>query len=79
MKSTHQVVLQSLNKGRWLAPHELELELKLHGIYIFPTAVTSRARDLRKPRYGRHCLIKRKRKGTDYYEYRIVIASERAA
>ncbi len=79
MKSTHEVVLKSLSRGLWLAPHEVEMELKCHGIYISPTAVTSRMRDVKKPQYGCHHLMKRKRKGTDYYEYRIVTATEKAA
>ena len=79
MKSTHQVVLQCLSRGLWLAPHEIELELKLHGIYIAPQAVTARMRDVKKARYGSHCLVKRRRKGTEYFEYRIEWQEEKAA
>jgi hypothetical protein len=71
VKTTHEVVLQSLIRGRWLAPHEVEMQLKLHGIHISPTAVTSRMRDVKKSQYGAHPLVKRIRPGTTYYEYTI--------
>ncbi len=79
MKSTHQVVLAALSEGVWMAPHEVELELKLNGIFISSAAVSSRMRDVKKPQYGRHCLAKRKRQGTEYFEYMVISAVERAA
>jgi hypothetical protein len=68
----HHVILESLSLGEWLAPHEIELQLKLSGVHISSAAVSSRMRDLRKPQYGRHKLVKRMRPGTGYFEYTIV-------
>lgn len=75
----YPVIVSALTDGRWLAPHEIELQLKLSGVHISSAAVSSRMRDLRKPQYGRHSLVKRKRPGTGYFEYCIVTEQEKAA
>jgi len=68
----HPVILGLLSRGVAYAPHEVQLQLRLVGCHVSPEATTARMRDLRKQAYGRHELRKRKRAGTDYYEYWIV-------
>jgi hypothetical protein len=75
----YPVILNLLNRGIWYAPHEVRLQLQLVGCHVSPEATTARMRDLRKPQYGRHCLVKRRRQGTDYFEYRVEVATQKAA
>jgi hypothetical protein len=75
----YKAIYELLRRGIWYAPHEVQLQLRLLGCHVSPEATTARMRDLRKPQYGRHNLVKRKRNGTDYYEYRIESAQEKAA
>lgn len=69
MKSPHAVILHLLSRNVYYAPHEVQLQLTLCGCHVSPEATTARMRDLRKPQYGRHNLVKRVRKGTGYFEY----------
>ena len=74
-KSVQAILLDVLGRG-WYAPHELDLQLKLSGFYCSPTAITSRIRDLRKARYGGHSVVKRLRKDSGYYEYKVLSPEE---
>ena len=67
--SPYPVILGLLSRGECYAPHEVQLQLRLVGCHVSPEATTARMRDLRKVEYGRHDLKKRKRLGTDYFEY----------
>jgi hypothetical protein len=75
----HHVIHDLLCRGIWYAPHEVQLQLRLLGCHVSSEATTARMRDLRKPQYGRHKLVKRMRPGTGYFEYCIVVEEERAA
>jgi hypothetical protein len=55
--------------GKWLAPHEIWEALKRSGIHISAEATTARIRDLRKPQFGAHKVVKRRTK--TYFEYSI--------
>jgi hypothetical protein len=81
MKKTdpHKAIRELLNRGVWYAPHEVNLQLRLLGCHVSAEATTARMRDLRKSQYGGHDMVKRRRAGTDYYEYRIEISQEKAA
>jgi hypothetical protein len=75
----YPVIYQLLNRGVWYAPHEVHLQLKLVGCHISADSTSSRMRDLRKPKYGRHKLVKRPRNGTKYFEYSIITEQQQAA
>lgn len=75
----YPAILNLLNRGVWYAPHEVNLQLRLLGCHVSAEATTARMRDLRKEQYGRHNLVKRRRTGTDYYEYCIVAEQVKAA
>jgi hypothetical protein len=55
--------------GKWLAPHEIWEALKRSGIHISAEATTARIRDLSKPQFGAHRVLKRRTK--TYFEYSI--------
>lgn len=74
--SPYPIILRTLTQGTWHAPHEVLLILKLCGCHVSAEATTARMRDLRKAKHGRHILGKRIRKGTGYYEYRIITSEE---
>lgn len=76
-KNPHPIIYQLLSKGLWYAPHEVNMQLRLQGCHVSPEATTARMRDLRKIEYGQHILRKRKRQGTDYYEYRVELLVDR--
>lgn len=78
-KNVQPVIYQLLSRGLWYAPHEVNMQLRLQGLHVSPEATTARMRDLRKVEYGAHCLKKRKREGTDYFEYRIEVEQAKAA
>lgn len=69
--SPYPIIRDLLSRGVWYAPHEVQLQLRLVGCHVSPEATTARMRDLRKKRYGDFKVAKQRRKGTDYYEYRI--------
>lgn len=73
------VILDLLSKGTWYAPHEVNIQLRLQGCHVSAEATTARMRDLRKVDYGSHNLAKRRRAGTDYFEYRVVNEQNKAA
>lgn len=75
----YPVILNLLNRGIWYCPHEVQLQLRLLGCHVSPEATTARMRDLRKPQYGGHDLVKRRRAGTDYFEYSVAVKQEKAA
>lgn len=75
----HPIILQMLSEGTWHAPHEVNLILKLCGCHVSPEATTARMRDLRKVKFGQWDLKKRIRKGTEYYEYRVIGPIETAS
>lgn len=66
----HPIILNLLSGGVWYANHEIYLQLKLQGCHVSADAASARKRDLRKPRFGRWDIRKRRREGTEYYEYR---------
>lgn len=65
------IIRELLSRGVWYAPHEIRLQLTLMGCHVSAEATTARVRDLRKLPFGRHKVVKRKRTGTDYYEYKV--------
>lgn len=73
------IILEILSQGRWYAPHETYREIQLRGCDLSPDSSSARQRDLKKPKYGRHPVVKRRRAGTDYYEYQIQRQEEKAA
>ena len=65
-------VLSQLKAGGWYAPWELCREIgSCHAIMVSDSSITARIRDLRKPRYGAHVIEKRRREGSNAYEYRL--------
>lgn len=70
--TVHSAIYDLLSRGNWYAPHEIEMQLKLSGVYISGSAVTARVRDLRKVKFGDHDVVKRLRAGESYYEYRVI-------
>jgi hypothetical protein len=80
MPRTPQAIILDLLSGfYWYVPHEVNIQLRLQGCHVSAEATTARMRDLRKKKYGAHHLVKRIRKGTDYFEYRIERQEEKAA
>jgi hypothetical protein len=77
-ENPYPIILNFLSEG-WHVPHEVSAELRRNKYAGSYDAVTARMRDLRKPRYGSHDLVKRRRAGTDYFEYRVEARNERAA
>lgn len=61
-----------LARGGWWMPHELR-DAILHEdkIMASDSSITARLRDLRKTPYGRHNIEKRRREGSNAYEYRL--------
>lgn len=78
-KDPYKAILELLSRGIYYAPHEVQLQLRLLNCHVSPESTTARMRDLRKKQYGGHDLIKRRRSGTDYFEYRIEAAQQQAA
>lgn len=74
--NVHQAIYEMLTRGAWLAPHEVNLELRLRGIPCAAEATTARMRDLRKPRYGHYKVRKQRRAGETYYEYKVILPEE---
>jgi hypothetical protein len=60
------------DSGDWWTPQELcRAILNRHDLMISDSSATARLRDLRKPSYGAHNIVKRKREGSRAYEYRL--------
>lgn len=76
--TVHEKVCEVLSGGGWFTPHQVQAHLVPMGTWISESAVTARIRDLRKDHFGHHSVIKRRRDGTNYFEYRILSASELA-
>lgn len=58
--------------GKWLTPHDLQKEYhELTGVWMSDSGASARIRDLRKEKYGRYDVQKRRVPGKDYYEYTI--------
>ncbi len=72
MKSPQQVIIDLLSQHHWYCPHEVRLQLTLMGCNVSPDSTTARMRDCRKVEHGGHLMVKRKRKGTDYFEYKLL-------
>lgn len=75
----YKAIYELLSRGVYYAPHEVQLQLRLLGCHVSPEATTARMRDLRKPQYGQHKLVKRTRPGTGYFEYTIPTSSQQEA
>lgn len=78
-RTAQSIILDLLTRNFWYAPHEVRLQLQLAGCHVAAEACTARMRDLRKKQYGGYDLVKRRRKGTDYFEYRIELERKEAA
>ena len=66
-------VLGLIRDRRWYEPWTICNCLRhSFGIYTSDSSVTARLRDLRKPRYGAHNIIKRRIPDSTAYEYRLV-------
>jgi hypothetical protein len=60
------------DKYQWWVPWELCEKLhREEGTRISDSCVTARLRDLRKPQYGLHNIEKRRREGSQAYEYHL--------
>jgi len=60
------------DSGDWWTPQELCRALLNHeNIMVSDSSLTARIRDCRKPRYGCHNIVKRRREGSNAYEYRL--------
>jgi len=68
----HPIILNLLSSGSWYAPHEIHLQLKLQGCHVSAEASGARMRDLRKAQFGGYIVKKQRRKGTEYFEYRVI-------
>ncbi len=55
----------------WTPWHLCEAILHRHHVRISDSSCTARLRDLRKPEYGGYVIEKRKRAGSNAYEYRL--------
>jgi hypothetical protein len=62
-----------LSTGKWMMPHEIQRVLKdSYGEMHSDSSITARLRDLRKAKFGAYTIEKRKREGSNAYEYRLV-------
>jgi hypothetical protein len=73
------IILQLLSRGLWYAPHEIHREVRMMGVDLSPDSTSARTRELRSPRYGHHTVSRRRRAGTDYFEYQIKDQREQEA
>jgi hypothetical protein len=73
------IILQLLSRGLWYAPHEIHREVRRMGVDLSPDSTSARTRELRNPRYGNHTVSRRRRAGTDYYEYSILANRDQKA
>ena len=72
VKTLNDVVLTLLSDGRWWAPWELCDEiLRTKQVRISDSTVSARIRDNRKPQYGGHTILIRKRSGSRAFEYKL--------
>ena len=78
-RTAQQVILDLLSGPHWFAPHEVRLQLQLAGCHVAAEACTARIRDLRKRQYGGYTVVKRRRAGADYFEYRVERQESKAA
>ena len=78
-RTAQSIILDLLSRNFWYAPHEVRLQLQLAGCHVAAEACTARMRDLRKRQYGGYTLIKRRRAGTDYFEYMVPQQESKAA
>ena len=70
--SLNGYLLSLMSDGEWRTPYQMQKALEIStGLWHSDSAVTARIRDLRKPGYGAHNIVKRKREGSRSYEYRI--------
>jgi len=61
-----------LSQGTWMTPWEMADDIwKTRGIRVSDSTITARIRDCRKPQYGNHRVLIRKRSGSKAYEYKI--------
>lgn len=56
----------------WRAPWEIQEEIwRSCGVRVSESGISARIRDCRKPQYGGHVVLIRKRAGTKFYEYKL--------
>jgi hypothetical protein len=71
-KTLNQMVLERLQSGHWLTPHQIcDSFAYFEDVWISDSSCTARIRDLRKPQYGSHTIEKRRREGSNAFEYRL--------
>lgn len=63
--------LRIRNSGWWTPAELISKYLTEYGVMVSDSSITARIRDLRKPRYGAHVIEKRRREGSNAYEYRL--------
>jgi hypothetical protein len=69
---TPQERICGLLAGKWLTPYDLQKEYhELTGVWMSDAGASARIRDLRKEKYGRYDVQKRRVPGKDYYEYSV--------
>lgn len=72
VKTLNDMALALLRDGRWYAPWELCEEIfRTRSIRVSDSTITARLRDLRKPEFGDHNILIRKRVGTRFFEYKL--------
>jgi len=74
----HGAVKQALSDGGWWTLTELREHLAAFGIVASEAGVSARIRDLRKPRFGSHNIV-RKRVGSGLFAYCLLPVGRAAA
>ena len=71
IRTLNGIVLDIMSRARvWYTPFEIIRAIKAdHDVLISDSSCTARLRDLRKEKYGSHVIDKRKREGSNAYEY----------
>ena len=56
----------------WISPYALQAAVEARtGAWHSDASISARLRELRRPEYGGHVIVKRKREGSRSYEYRL--------